>query len=203
MSYYWENTIWQSKDGSWNHGYYKRISSENSPALWEDPEAGYDPEWDDTFDDSEFAAVATGFRTFEAADDFQPYGNPGTYVELPYKGNSRACKELDLMAQLHKDPEAKAKHDRKVHNRKRREHFAELEKKWESEDFTKCAVSVTIGGDDRVYDYTGLNTTVTGLMKTEGDWLTVDGKKVRNLKTGKFHNRVKNIEISLVVRRAW
>lgn len=203
MSYHWENVIWQSKDGSWNRGYSKRISMANSPSAWEDPDYGYDAEWDDEFDGSEFDHLKTGMRTLEDAHDFTPSGNPGTHVEIPYKGNSRSCKELDLMAFHHSNPEAKAKHDRAIHNRKRREHFAELEKEWVAEDFANRKLVVSLKNDDTVYDPMGAFTDVSGYPVREGDWLTIEGRKVRNMKTGKFHNRVSRIDHDLRVRRRW
>lgn len=194
MSYFWANTIWQSKDGSWARGYYTRISGANSGSL-EDEDFGYNSEWDDDFDDSSFDYLATGL-TREQAHDFTPAGNPGTYVEIAYRGNSKVCKELDLMAFHHNNPEAKAKHDRAIHNRKRREHFAELEKRWAGVDLERQLLVATIAGNDRVYDGAGAFTIVSGAPKVDGNWLTLEGRKILNTKTGKFHNRVHNVERS-------
>ena len=195
MSYHWENVIWQSKDGSWNRGYFKRISSADHPSMWCDPDYGYDSEWDDDFDPDEFDYLATDLRSLEAAHDFTPAGNPGSSVEIPYKGNSKGCKALDKLAFFHRNPEAKAKNDRLVHNRRRREHFAKLAEEWPADKLLPYTrVRVDLKGDDAVYERTGMHSDLEGPLMEKGDWLTVEGKRVFNRKTGKFHNRVVTIQ---------
>lgn len=99
MSYNWDNVTWQSKDRSWNRGFFKRISMADHPGAWEDPDAGYDPEWDDDFDHSHFALVNTGFATEEEANDSSgPCGNPGWSTSMKYWGNAKACQALDKLA---------------------------------------------------------------------------------------------------------
>lgn len=61
MSYHWEGMIWQSKDRTWNHGFFARIPG----PVCNDPEFGYDPEWDDDFDFNKFVLVGTGFKSAE------------------------------------------------------------------------------------------------------------------------------------------
>lgn len=201
MSYFWDNVIWQSKDGSWNRGYLKRISGENN-SHFEDEDYGYCSEWDDDFDSTEFDCVSTGLRTFDAALDYAPHGNPGTHTEIAYNGNSRSCKELDLMAFHHSNPEAKAKHLRSVHNRKRREHFAKLEAEWSDNDLRALNLAIELKNDDAVYDRLGVWNSVNGLAVVDGDWLKVEGKRIKNLKTGKFHNRVGSVR-SISPRRRY
>lgn len=204
MSYNWDNVTWQSRDGSWNRGYFKRISMADSPDSWREPELGYDSEWDDEFDGSQFESVGTGFSTLEAARDFHsPSGNPGSSSEVPYRGNARACKALDLMAFHHTHPEAKAKHDRKIHNRKRREHFAKLEKKWAEEKLGGKRLRVELKEDEEVYSRYGCTQVLEGLTTQDGDWLMLEGKRVRNLKTGKFHNRVHSASASVRYAGRW
>lgn len=191
MSYHWENVVWQSRDGLWNRGYFKRISMADSPNAWNDED--YDSEWDDEFNGNEFEAVCTNV-TYEKAVDYTPFSNPGHFSEVPYKGNSKECKALDLMAYHYHNPEEKRKHERKIHNKKRRAHFAELERQWKDERLDGSSLRVNIKHDDTVYDRFGAWTTVQGRPMTVGDWLVIDGRKIRNHKTGKFHNRVGSIQ---------
>lgn len=199
MSYHWENVIWQSKDGSWNRGYFHRISNADSPSSWNDEDYGYDSEWDDEFDFSSFDYLSTGMRSEETAWNFTPHGNPGTYTLLPYAGNSKECKHYDLMAHWHRNPAEKAKAQRKEHLRKVREHFKDIVAEWNPQAMKELAggystFSVVLKGDDKVYEQWGLSHELTGVPLVEGDWLTVEGKRVYNLKTEKFEKRVRKFE---------
>lgn len=195
MSYHWENVIWQSKDGSWNRGYFHRISM--GSGNWDDD--GYDSEWDDEFDHSNFDYLATGIRSEDAAWDFKPHGNPGSATILPYAGNSKECKHYDLMAHWHRNPAEKVKAERKEHLRKVREHFKALEEEWASEAMEKLPATyasyfVTLKSDERVYEQWGASQEVIAPLRREGDWLTVEGKRVYNLKTSKFEKSVRKFE---------
>ena len=199
MSYYWENVIWQSKDGSWNRGYFHRISMASSPSAWNDDEYGYDSEWDDEFDFSYFDYLSTGMSSKDAAWDFEPQGNPGSANVIPYAGNSKHCKHYDLMAHWHRNPAEKAKAQRKDHLRKVREHFKTLDAEWPSEAMEKIPASyasyfVVIKGDERVYEQWGVSHEFIAPLRRDGDWLTVEGKRVYNLKTGRFDKRVHKFE---------
>lgn len=191
MSHNWENVIWESKDGSWNRAYYKRISCENS---YDDRDGEpYDSEWDDEFDYEEFAAVDTGFRSQSDAQKWEPFGNPGSADTLAYRGNSADCKTLDLRAFHERNPEAKAKHERAVHNRKRRERARALEEKWtELGGIAAKKIRVLISSDDRTYS--GSGRIYSGIARQTGDWLTLDGQKIFNTKTNKFHGRIASVD---------
>lgn len=195
MSYHWENVIWQSKDGSWNRGYFHRISM--GSGNWDDD--GYDSEWDDEFDFSYFDYLSTGMRSEDAAWDFEPHGNPGSATVLPYAGNSKECKHYDLMAHWHRNPAEKAKAQRKEHLRKVREHFKGMAAEWNPQVMKELVggytnFSVILKGDDKVYEQWGLSHELTGVPRVEGDWLTVEGKRIYNLKTEKFEKRVRKFE---------
>lgn len=198
MSYHWENTIWQSKDGSWNRGFFKRISMAGSSNSWEDED--YDSEWDDDFDFSSFDYLQTGFRSLEAARRWEPGANPGGWDEIPYAGNSKECKRLDQLAHWHKHPEEKAKHERKELLRKNREHFKKLQEIWTAEAIREAAadrfrsLTATIKSDERAFEVYGLSTHVTGRLVEDGDWLKIEDKRIYNLKTDKFEKHVHKLE---------
>lgn len=92
VSFSRENVTWQSKDGRWNLGFFE--------TTWVGSESdGYDPEWDVEYDFSKFEWVSTGHATEQAAHDSWDGANPGGGIgPVPYKGNSKDCKEYDAMA---------------------------------------------------------------------------------------------------------
>lgn len=185
MSYYWLNTIWQSKTGSWNRGFWKRF-----PGDMTDPD--YNEEWDAEFSDEEFDYLRTGIPNLEAAEDWTPAGNPGTWVTIPYSGNSKDCKALDQLAHWHRNPDEHRKAKRREMLKKNREHFKELQDKWPeaSLNSTHRITTVTVKGDEEAHSRLGMTSVVTGFLELKGDWLEVKGSKVFNTKTKKFHNRV-------------
>lgn len=189
MSYHWENVTWQSKDGSWNRGYFGRLA----PVLIGED---YDSEWDDEFDQSYFDYVLTGFKTELAALEWTPRGNPGYTETIPYKGNSKLCKHYDELAYFYKHPEARAKKERNELLRKNRAHFKQLEATWKSElQAARPLGYFTVGfkSDEAVYSTYGGHTSYSGKFELEGDWLLIAGKRVFNRKTGKFHARVRSL----------
>jgi hypothetical protein len=192
MSYHWENIVWQSQDGSWNHGYYTRISGAGG-GYYSDPDYGYDSERDDDFDYTSFAAVKSGFASSDDAWDFMPFGNPGSGSELSYAGHSKECKALDQLAHWHRHPEEKAKAERKEHLRRVREHFKKLDEEWPSEAMAALSYGtfqVEFKRDAQVYTRLGISTSSAGALTHAGDWLLVAGAKVYNLKTQKFEKSV-------------
>lgn len=198
MSYNWENAIWQSKDGSWNRGYYKRISRADSPNAWDDED--YDSEWDDDFDFSGFSMVQTGMRSEGEAWGYEPQGNPGSAAVSNHKDNSRNCKHLDELAHWFKHPEEKAKHDRLELLRKNREHFKKLQEVWTPEAIRTAAaghffkLTATIKLDESAFTTFGSSISATGRLIEKGDWLMLEGKRIYNLKTDKFEKHVHKLE---------
>lgn len=196
MSDHWENVIWESKDGSWNRGYFERINAESTK---ESPEEGAEPS--DEFDFSTFASVKTGFATEALAYAWMPFGNPRGAITYHYKGNSTICKDLDRMAFYFGNPESRARRERSVHNRLRREHFRALENQWaELGGLEGKRVTVVICDDDRVYDFGGES--YSGYVKRRGDWLTVENKRVFNTRTGHFHWRISSVMEAPIKRGA-
>jgi len=197
MSYHWENVIWQSKDGSWNRGYYKRISMASTGGYYDEE---YDSEWDDDFDFTGFDYLQTGFRSENDADRYQPHGNPGGATEVyPYKGNSKECKRLDQLAFFHKFPAEKVKFERKELLRKNREHFKKLAEEWHAERVGEASrnmrkVRVTLKSDERAYDYFGAQLILEGNFRKNGDWLEVEGRRIYNMETNKFEKHVHKLE---------
>lgn len=204
MSYHWKNVIWQSKDGSWNRGFYHRISMGGFPSSWKDGD--YDSEWDDEFDESSFDYARTGFRSEQDAFNWEPSGNPGGAYTIAYRGNSKECKELDQLAFFHAHPEEKTKHERREFLRKNREHFKALQTEWTPEKIRAIGrfdtMVATVKGDDKAYSGYGMNYDLRGVPVVEGDWLKLEGKPIYNLKTDKFHKRVHSFGRPAPVRRA-
>lgn len=192
MSCHWENVTWESKDGSWNRGYYKRISYGTfSP--------NYDSEWDDDFDFTDFDYVKVGLSSENEALDYKPHGNPGGTNVIPYRGNSKECKDLDQLAFFALHPEEKTKFLRKEMLRKNREHFKALEAEWTAEALVEVkrngtSLNVTIKKDEAVHQVYGTTQSFTGRLTQVGDWLQVEGVQVYNTKTGKFKKNVHSVE---------
>lgn len=91
MSFHRENVLWQSRNGTWNLGFYE---------CHEDGGEDSDPEWDVEYDFSRFDWVSTGHPTQKAARESWKGSNPGggTLYEEP-------CDEtdaLDTMAEARK-----------------------------------------------------------------------------------------------------
>lgn len=198
MSYHWENTIWQSKDGSWNRGYFKRISRSDSPNAWEDD--SYDSEWDDDFDFSGFDYLQTGFRTLTDAQRWEPHGNPGGWDEITYAGNSKECKHLDQLAHWHRHPDERKKHERRELLRKNREHFKALQAEWTPEAIRAaaadrfCKLTAVLKSDENAFEIYGSSNSVSARFVENGDWLEIEGRRIYNLKTDKFEKHVHKLE---------
>lgn len=188
MSYYRLNVIWQSKDGSWSRGFFKRM-----PGNTTDPE--YCEEWDAEFSDDEFDYLKTGIRTREAAEDWCPTANPGTFTLIPYRGNSKSCKELDQLAYWHHNPDEHKKAMRREMLKKNREHFKELHKNWPEDSLLRSQmIRVTVKKDEEAHSRLGMSNVVTGITSMQGCWIVVKEAKVFNTKTKKFHNRIHAIQ---------
>ncbi len=203
MSYHWENTIWQSKDGTWNRGFFKRIPMGDG---WSDED--YDSEWDDEFDFSAFDYLRTGFPSEAAAFNWQPGANPGSHTTVPYAGNSKECKHLDQLARWHLHPEEKAKHDRLELLRKNREHFKNLQTEWTPEAIRSARANlirfdVEFKQDEAVHTAFGISTSAQGNLFENGDWLEIMGKRVYNLKTDKFEKNIHSLRRSAPRPRFW
>ena len=86
MSFYRENVIWESYDGSWSRGFFH---------CWQ---TGEDPEWDVEYDWDSFEWVATGFPDELSAKDSWTGANPGGYETYRYEEFLELCEKYDVMA---------------------------------------------------------------------------------------------------------
>lgn len=89
MSFHRENIIWQSKNGTWNRGFFT--------VAWVDYDG--DPEWDVEYDFDSFEWVSTGHPSEEAAHRSWNGANPGGYDYRPYEAETaKGCDRYDEMA---------------------------------------------------------------------------------------------------------
>lgn len=197
MSFHRENVTWQSNDGTWSIGFWSFTEQESS---WEDD---YDNEWDVEYMYDSFWFVSTGHVNTESAwNDYTRYhSNPGSTTIMPYKGNSAECKRLDRLAFRFKNPELAKKEDQAEARKKNREHqkkvAVEFAEKIEGNKlFALLTVSVVFADPATVHTNLGLTTDVLGKLTEEGDWITVGGRKVFNMKTKKVANNVHRIRFA-------
>jgi hypothetical protein len=97
VSFCRENIIWQSKDGTWNQGFFSTV--------WVGSESdGYDPEWDVEYDFTSFSWVTTGHKTFESVERAWQGANPGGGIVQDYtpEGDDDAL-QYDRMARECRD----------------------------------------------------------------------------------------------------
>jgi hypothetical protein len=89
VSYNRENTVWQSRDGSWNVGFYDYVST----GSYDDED--FDPEWDVEYLDN-FSWVSADHPTQESASNAWDGANPGGSSIIPYsEETSRIIISLD------------------------------------------------------------------------------------------------------------
>lgn len=182
-----DNIVWQSKDKTWNLGFY------SWEPVNEDSE-DYDSEWDVEYDFSKFAHAFIGHPTPESARAAWPGPNPGSTTTVAYsKGKSE---ELDRMAQFCLHPELEVAAQKKENARLKREHQKALKQKFvENKNFQSDYVAVGIKYDDEPWTRLGGTSTYTGYLKREGDWLTIEGKKVINTANGRLNPKLHSIEV--------
>ena len=87
MSFHRENVVWQSRDGSWNIGFFD--------VVW----TGADPEWDVEYDYKTFQWASIGHADDCEAEDAWKGSNPGMSVIMGYENNEEQCDAYDAMAQ--------------------------------------------------------------------------------------------------------
>lgn len=91
MSFNRENVTWESKDGTWNLGFFA--------TTWEGSESdGFDPEWDVEYDFESFSTVITGRRSPDDALNAWNGANPGGSTVCEREGNEKDCDRYDEMA---------------------------------------------------------------------------------------------------------
>jgi hypothetical protein len=192
-----ENVTWQSKDKTWNIGFF--LCTPHGSEY-----DGYDPEWDVDYDYDRFEQVFMGHKTVEEAKRAasRSYGNYGGSTICRWdKENAGQIAQYEQMALWHTNP-AQAKLNQKKHVAKlNREHAAKLKEQFaEKNDFKGLKVTVVIKKDDNVYTRLGMSSSVTGYVTQEGDWLVVEKVKIKNLKTGRLNRKLHEVTVA---REAW
>lgn len=197
MSFNRDNVTWQSKDGSWNIGFWSFVET----SSWDDDD--YDPEWDVEYLDHSFWFVSTGHSSPDGAWNAytRQNPNPGSTTVFPYKGYSAACKEYDRLAFRFKNPELAKKQDQAEARKQYREHqkkvAVEFAKKIEGEKlFALYTVEVLFKDTADVRTLLGMCVSTTGKLAESGDWITVSGKKIYNTKTKKLAANVHSIRFA-------
>ena len=193
MSWNRENVIWQSKNGSWNIGFFRSYSS---PSQWDDED--FDPEWDVEYDYDEFFFASVGHPSEDSAWRAWKGANPGGSTVMRYsKENAEDIARYDRMALFHLHPEAAAAEVKKENARLKREHVKKLREQFAANnDFANRKVQVKVKLDDRPWDGFGASQSYVGFLKQDGDWLVIDRVKVKNTKTGRLNARLAGIELA-------
>lgn len=139
MSVNRENVVWQSKDGSWNRGFFA------FEQVNEDSE-DFDYEWDVEYDYGHFYWASTGHGTKAQAVNSWRGANPSSWDVSPYiDGNKEENNHYDLMAEWVKNPAAEAKFIKKENASKNKQHFQKLvELMDEKHNFVGLNVHVSI-----------------------------------------------------------
>lgn len=92
MSLNRENVIWQSRDGTWNIGFYEFFEVNEG-------DENFDPEWDVEYEDY-FNWASTGHASEEAASAAWKGANPGGSMIVAWSDkNAVECESLDKLAQ--------------------------------------------------------------------------------------------------------
>lgn len=174
MSFNHDNVLWQSKDGSWNRGFFsvERVDGD---------------EWDAIYDFSTFEWASTGHLTEDSANDSWRGVNPGMVEVVPFsKRSAEEIANYDRMAAWCKDPELKVAYDKAQAaklNRVRRAALVEQCKTF----YPGVRVRVRIKRTKNVGEFTGAYSSVEGFITKVGDWLVVDGQNVFNVRTNRMN----------------
>ena len=199
MSWNRENVIWQSKDKTWNIGFFRQ----EPVGSWSD-DPDYDPEWDVEYDYDSFSFASVGHRTEQQARAAWNGANPGGSTVYTYgKTTAKEIANFDRMAQWHLHPELAEAAAKKEAAKLKREHVKKLKEQFaENNDFKGRNVTVTVKLDDNSYTVMGASQSVTGYAHVEGDWLMVEKVQVKNMKTGRFNRKLHAIK-PVVARTNW
>lgn len=92
-----ENVVWQSKNGTWNRGFFDYYDVNTDDPDW-------DYEWDVEYDMDTFNWVSTGHQTKEMAHASWDGSNPGGSWVIWYSPETaQECDEYDAMAKTYKE----------------------------------------------------------------------------------------------------
>lgn len=86
-----ENVIWQSKDGTWNRGFYECFD------VGDPCDEDWDYEWDVEYGDG-FEWLSLGHATEQAAHESWDGSNPGGYDRCEYAGYPAESARYDAKA---------------------------------------------------------------------------------------------------------
>lgn len=183
-----ENITWQSKDKTWNVGLY---SYYDMPA--QDGEE-WDYEWDVEYDHSSFFWASKGHRT--AAQAQAAYtGNPGFSEGVPYSvKTAKEIKAYEELAFAYFQPAAAEKKRKAKVARENAEFRKDLVKTIsEDKNLFNVQVRVNFSLEESISKY-GSREILTGYPKRDGDWVTVKGQRVYNMKTGRVNMKLVSVE---------
>lgn len=194
MSVNRENVVWQSKDGSWNRGFF---AFENINENSED----FDYEWDVEYDYEHFWWASTGHRTETQATNSWRGANPSIREVSHYSDDSKEDNDnYDRMAEWLKNPAAEAKFIKEETIRKNKIHFENLvELMDEMRNFVGLEVYVSVAQDDEsIHSGLGSFYEYVGRMVEEDDKVGVRDKgifhELYNKETKTFIKKVRTIE---------
>jgi hypothetical protein len=192
MSFNRENVSWESKNGKWSIGFFTFYSIGAQDGEEEDHEWDVNYEWDS------FWFVSTGHNTeMEAMNAYlRQHGNPGGGQTSQYKGNSAENKRYDAMAYAFNNPEEMLKlYEKAKRAAQRKEQIAICEKVattshfWYSQLKVSYLKNATVDGK-----VMAVSKSVSGMAKLVGDWQTVEGQRVYNMKTLKLSSKIQTVE---------
>lgn len=187
-----ENVVWQSKNGSWNIGFYEVIENASS---WNDED--HDDEWDVEYNENSFALLlqnhSTAESVVEAADS--RWGNPGSHTIYAYTTHlQKDIADFETLAAYHLNPALRHEDEMKAQKKANLAHFKKLRAQFtENNNFAGLIVSVTIKMDDAAYTALGASRSYTNKLRLINDWLTVDGEKIYNPTTHRFNKRLHSV----------
>lgn len=190
MSFHRANIVWQSKDGSWNRGFYT--------VSWVGyEEDGYDPEWDVEYDESSFSWASVGHATKDGACDAWDGANPGSLDVMTYsRANHKEIAILDRMALFYRDPAARLAHMKKEKAKQVKEKQAEVkeymsDRTLEGMTFQRLGLTYDAQPDHENIVHAGK----VAYGKADGTWLKVDGKRVYNFATGRVAKGILEVRV--------
>lgn len=173
MSVNRENVVWQSKDGSWNIGFY--AYEEINP---DSPD--FDYEWDVEYDFSRFFWASTGHRSMEDAIRSWGGANPGGHTEVAYsRKTAKQCTKLDEMVWAMTHPEEARKKRILKARREAAKRFRDTGENIKVGDKLRVRIIAT---KSSTADYGSI---YTETAQQQGDWwgIKVNGKFQRVIKS--------------------
>lgn len=143
MSLHHDNIIWQSRDKSWNAGFFT-VAHESYN------EDGDIEEWEREFDRNSFCLISTGWATkqeaYNAHVKLWPGPNPGSVDVIPWSRSSAAeTKQYDEMVWAFNNPEEAKKKADAAERKRKRARAKEIEKSLEGVNLRDTQFVVQVG----------------------------------------------------------